>query len=94
MTYLEDIAAGIALEANGDFADPLERPLYLLYAVLALTKGEATTARDVHDAWVAWMAIRGEAHESMVPFENLSRDVKDEDDPYVAAIRRVARRGQ
>ena len=40
------------------------------------------------------MAMRGETHESMTPFENLSSAVKDEDDPYLAAIRRVARGGQ
>ena len=93
MTYIEDLAARVALESDGDFDDPVQRPLYLLYAVLVLAKGEATTRRDVHDAWVAWMAMRGEEHESMTPFESLSDAVQDEDDPYVAAIRRVARSG-
>ena len=79
--YLEDVAARIAREAQADFGDPVQRPLYLLYAILALAKGEATTRRDVHDAWVAWMTMRGEDHESMVPFERLAPEIQSEDGP-------------
>jgi hypothetical protein len=64
--------------------------LFLFYAVLVLTRGERTTAKDVHDAWTAWMTATGQEHESMVPFDRLPESVKDEDEPFVRAIRTVA----
>jgi hypothetical protein len=66
--------------------------LFLIYAVLALTKGVDVEARDIHNAWAAWMSMRNPQHESIVPYDDLSPDVKREDDPYVAAVRSVARR--
>lgn len=66
-----------------------------MYAVLLLAKGESVSAEDVHNAWVAWMAARGEIHESMRPFSELTSATKAEDSPFVMAIRRVASaRGQ
>ncbi len=92
--YLEQLADAIRdavpehlLPAEGD-----SRELFLIYAVLALAKGETVQPADVHDAWVAWMLARGEAdHDSMVPFDQLPEDVQREDEPFVAAIRSVAR---
>ena len=65
--------------------------LFLLYGVLLLAKGEAVTREDVHNAWVAWMAIKGEDHQSMVPFSQLPPETQAEDSPFVLAIRQVAR---
>jgi hypothetical protein len=72
------------------------RALFRLYALLALTKGEAVTPRDVHDAWAVWMLDRDVAHEAIVPFDELPQNVQREDAPFVAAIRAAARqlRGQ
>lgn len=67
-----------------DADDP--RSLFRLYALLALTVGEAVTTREVHDAWSVWMLARGEKHESIVPFENLDAEVQAEDEPFVTAI--------
>lgn len=93
MTYLEDLAAEIEAEARpGEAPDESMRGLFLGYAVLALSKGNSTTAPDVHDAWVAWMLGQGRTHRSNVPFAELSPEVQREDDPFVEAIRRVARR--
>ena len=64
--------------------------LLLIYAVLARAKVEATTAEDVHDAWTAWMLIRGERHPSMRAFDELSEAVRREDEPFVQAIRTAA----
>lgn len=95
MTYLEQLADTIrdclaeGVESPGDGPD-----LFLLYAVLLTAKGEAVTNRDVHDAWVAWMLLRGEQHPSMVPFELLDDDIKAEDAPFAAAIRRAASRAR
>ena len=93
MTYLEDLAAEIEAEARpGEVPDASMRALFLLYAVLALSKGDATSAPDVHDAWVAWMLGQRRSHRSNVPYADLAPDVQHEDDPFVEAIRRVARR--
>lgn len=45
--------------------------LFILYAVLCLTKGSTVSNQDVHDAWSAWMTLRGEQHESLVPYDQL-----------------------
>jgi len=92
MTYIDDLAAQIqnalptAALPEGDTSD-----LFRIYAVLLLVKGKDVTREDVHNAWVAWMVTKGEVHESMVPFAELSPDTKDEDSPFVDAIRSVAR---
>jgi hypothetical protein len=64
--------------------------LFLMHAELLLAKGIDVTREDVHNAWSAWMTHRGEAHESLIPFDQLSPETRAEDGPFVAAIRRVA----
>jgi len=92
VNYIETIAHQIREQLPGDAVpDDDAQPLLLLYALLALTKGERVSARDVHDAWSTWMTIRGEDdHDSVVEFDSLSRGTKHLDDPYVRAIRHVA----
>lgn len=91
MSYVAELAAAIRAELPGDLLPEVDaEPLFLLYALLALVKGADVSGEDVHDAWAAWMTWRGEAHESLVPFARLPASTKAEDDPYVAAIRRVA----
>jgi len=91
MNYLAQIAERIRREIppnklpDGDLDS-----LFLAYAVLALAKGERITREDVHNAWVAWMTEQGKEHESLRPFSELPSDIKEEDDEFVMAIRRVA----
>jgi hypothetical protein len=92
MNYLEklaqDIKAAVPADAvpNGDNDD-----LFVLYASLLLAKGSSVTAADVHNAWAAWMTARGQGdHQSVVPFEQLSPEVQQEDSPFLTAIRQVA----
>jgi len=92
-SYIVDIAAEIQAAVPpeslpaGDIDD-----LFLVYAVLALAKGADVEARDIHNAWAAWMSTRDPHHESIVPYDDLSPDVRREDDPYLAAVRSVAHR--
>ena len=65
--------------------------LFLLYAVLMRAKGVDTTAADVHDAWVAWMQLSDPAHPALVPYDVLDPEIKEQDAPFVQAIRRAAR---
>jgi hypothetical protein len=91
VNYVEKVAKAIhdavpkALVPDSD-ADLL----FTLYALLCLTQGANVTAPHVHDAWSVWMAVRGEQHQSLVPYGELPPEVRAEDNPFVAAIRRVA----
>ncbi|MGW2091495.1 DUF7701 domain-containing protein [Promicromonospora sukumoe] len=93
MTYLTELANEIRANLPKGVAAPDQHPdLFLVYAVLLTSKGVSVTNEDVHDAWVAWMLMRGEKHRSMVPFSHLSTSVQAEDTPFTSAIRDVARR--
>lgn len=91
MNYLDDVAARIrrALPTEATAPDRSEG-LFRIYAVLVLAKGQDTTAEDVHNAWVAWMAGRQPDHESLIPFRALSASTQSEDTPYLLAIHQVA----
>lgn len=93
MSYLDEIASAVraALPADVEVPDDTQE-LFVLYAVLVRTCGERTTARDVHDAWSAWMGAKDPSHTSLVPFEELAPEVQSEDTPFVQAIREVATR--
>jgi hypothetical protein len=92
MTYIEDLADRIRSFVPAELIpDEDGARLFLIYAALGLTKGEQVTRRDVHNAWAAWMAGREPCHESIKPFEELDLRTKEEDDPFVVAIRRAVR---
>jgi len=92
--YLERLATEIReLTPPSALPDGPTDRLFLLYAVIALAKGEQTTRADVHNAWAAWMTSLEPSHDSIRPFETLSENVRSEDDPFVDAIRAVSRRG-
>jgi hypothetical protein len=61
-----------------------------LYTLLALTRGRETTLKDVHDAWSVWRCATNPGHRSLIPFEQLTQDVKELDRPYRLAIHRAA----
>lgn len=91
MTYLDVLADEIRRAVPSDaLPDEDTSSLFRTYAVLLLAKGQEVTREDVHNAWVAWMLERGETHESMVPFADLSAETKAEDSPFMVAVRTVA----
>lgn len=94
--YLDELAAAIRREADPDGPLPSDAdgflPLYRIYAVLLLAKGERVTAEDVHNAWVAWASTAQPASEHLIPFAALSQAVQNLDEPFAAAIRAVAAR--
>ncbi len=90
MNYLVEIANQIQAAIPDTLVPENADELFLTYAVLVRSVGTETTAENVHDAWTAWMAARGEHHDSMVPFAELPANVQREDEPFAEAIRRVA----
>ena len=92
MTYLNQLADQIRAAVPPHLVPNNAGELFLLYALLARAKGSKVMPEDVHDAWVAWMQSRGQTHPSMVPFAQLPSPKRDEDDPFVRAIREVSLR--
>ena len=67
------------------------RLLLLLYALLALPKGDQVTREDIHDAWSTWMTARGENdHDSLTRFDSLSDSKQRFDEPCARAVREMA----
>jgi hypothetical protein len=92
MSYLDDVATAIRGHVPADALPSGDLDaLFRLYAVLALAKGDAVSAEDVHNAWAAWMQGGDADHDSLRPFEDLEAETRAADDPYVEAIRAAAR---
>jgi hypothetical protein len=93
VTYLDELAAEIERLVPRELIPQEDTgALFRLYAVLALAKGPAIDASDVHDAWAAWMQERDPGHRSLKPFDELDPETKASDEPFVRAIRAVAER--
>lgn len=92
MSYVDDLAAVIResiapdLLPEGDTAT-----LFRIYALLVMAKGEGVTLENVHDAWAAWMSGENAKHPSLRPLAELPAEVQYADQPYLDAIRAVAR---
>lgn len=93
MNYLDKIAVEIQRTADPDSMPPDEDlPLYRLYAVLLLVKGQDVTPEDVHNAWAAWASDHEPESRNLLPFKELSLSVQRKDEAYVGAIREVSAR--
>ncbi len=92
MNYLDLLAAAIQRTADPNSTPPDEDlPLYRQYALLLLTKGEAVTAEDVHNAWATWASDHQPESRHLIPFKELSLKDQQKDAPYVQAVKKVAR---
>jgi hypothetical protein len=93
VNYLDKIAAEIQRIADPDAVPPDEDlPLYRLYAVLLLIKGQKVTTGDVHNAWAAWASDHDPNNRNLLPFKELSLRIQRKDQAYVDAIHEAARR--
>jgi hypothetical protein len=89
-SYIEQLAKRIRRHVPSDVMPQGDLDaLFLSYAALALAKGRDVSRQDVHNSWAAWMASQHPSHESIKPFDELDEETRQEDDPYVAAIRRA-----
>lgn len=88
--YMAETIERLVAELDGEVAG--DDPVLAGYALLVHTTGEHTTAANVHDAWsVARMTARP-WHPNLVPFAALDPATRGLDEPFAAAIRRVATR--
>ncbi|WP_278592621.1 RipA family octameric membrane protein [Marinobacter salarius] len=89
--YLADIAATIRSHIpEGRMPGEDSEGLLLLYATLLRVKGTSITNSDIHDAWAAWMAERDVTHISLIPYNELSEEVQEEDRVFATAVRKAA----
>lgn len=89
--YLDTISERIRSHIPDDRM-PAENPedLLRLYAVLLRVKGIDVTESDVHDAWSMWIARDRPTHESLIPYEDLTPEVREQDAVFANAIRKAA----
>lgn len=86
MNYIDKIKK-LLMEDNQNIDDTYAN----VYALLVLVTGENTTLENVHDAWsVLKNPIRPD-HKSLIPFDELTKEVQDLDQEFVDSIRKVAR---
>jgi len=61
------------------------------YGLLVLTVGEDCTNEHIHDAWSVWQNKIDYIHHSLIPFDKLTKEVQDLDEPYRLAVIKVAK---
>lgn len=61
------------------------------YGLLVLVVGENCTQENIHDAWSTWQNLTLPNHRSLKPFNELSEEVQDLDEPYRQAVIKVAK---
>jgi hypothetical protein len=90
MNYIDAGAAAIEshvdprLIPTGDSRDLFRGYSALMYS----TRGDVS-ARDVHNVWAAWAASKSPESAAIRPYEELDDATRNEDEPYVEAIRRA-----
>ena len=82
--FLESIAKDIrdALPPGTTVPEDSEY-LFLLYALVATSKGTAATLSDIHNAWCVWKFAQDPTHPALVPFSQLPDNLQKEDEPFL-----------
>jgi hypothetical protein len=65
--------------------------LLQVYALLVFVVGERCTKRNIHDAWSSWQNLTQPEHRSLLPFDQLTKEVQRLDETYRLAVVEVAR---
>lgn len=88
--YVQQVIDPLTVELRAIDPDP-DPVLTRLYALLVLVKGVDTTLQDVHDAWSIYKDITRPDHRSLIPFNDLTPEVRELDRKYVDAVHRIAK---
>lgn len=65
--------------------------LLQVYGLLVFVVGERCTKRNIHDAWSVWQNLTQPEHRSLLPFDELTREVQRLDEEYRRAVVAVAK---
>lgn len=87
MNYIDIIKEELdfCLEMGEEYDELLD-----MYALLVLLKGNRCTNEDVHDAWSVWQNRTMPEHRSLIPFDELTKEVQDSDSKYRDAIIKIS----
>ena len=79
MNYIEEIKNKLQehFNFNEEYIGLLD-----VYTLLYFTHGINCRSIHVHDAWSVWQNNIDPTHRSLVPFEDLTREVQELDDQY------------
>ena len=90
MNYIEKIKVLLGKELK------IENPIYggLLdkFVLLVLTVGVKCTNEDVHNARSAWLCKTQSQYRLLVPFDKLTKEVQNFNEPYRQAVQAVAKK--
>jgi len=90
-TYIEEIATRVKnVWAPQCALTEGDRTIYLIFAILALTKGTDTTKEDVHHALDAWNVLIDPEFKGVVPFDEMPAYIQNSAQPFVDAIHKVS----
>ncbi len=84
MNYINKIR--LALDKELNMSDSEYEDLLDVYALLVLIVGENCTNEHIHDAWSVWQNNTDPEHRSLIPFNQLTKEVQDLDEPYRQAV--------
>ena len=87
MNYIEKVKNLLEVELKMKGTDYEE--LLDVYSLLVLTIGEDCTNEHIHDAWSIWQNKTQPEHRSLKPFNELTKEVQDLDEPYRQAVIKV-----
>ena len=92
MNYIDEVQTELAKHLR------VGKGLMDYYTLLVLILGEETTLADAHDAWAVninrtWRQQNPTLgdHRSVIPFDQLTKEVQDKDQNYLDAIHKTAR---
>lgn len=92
-TYIYKVAEKIGTEFRTEYSSLSEifTPFYTQLILTALSLNTDITDEMVHDAWSVAMYNRNDAdiHKSMIPFNSLTKEVQDLDNPYVEKLNEI-----
>ena len=92
MNYIEKIKNLLAVELK--MKSIAYEGLLDIYTLLVLTVGEDCTNEHIHDAWSIWQSKTQPKHRSLKPFNELTKEVQDLDEPYRQAVIKIAKINQ
>ncbi len=65
--------------------------LLSLYSLLVMTVGKNCTQKNIHDAWSLWQNKQYKDHKSLLPFDELTKEVQDLDETYRMSVVNVSK---